>query len=196
MFTLVSQHPLFRSLRDDFKGDFYTKCFHLSSENGPRQPWHDIHSAVRGPAALHLAQAFEERWAKQADATDLVNRHSLGLDNAKTLANKGGWCCQLSRSIDQRVNVFDLRGAMKGRGSAPTYVVDEKLWRKVPEKNASTSKRFVTAMASSLCLNNTCLDKKKGRMVDNSIHLTNIHHIRRAKHFIFIESQVHPAVCF
>jgi len=90
------KHPLFRSLQSTHKGDTYTKCFKVSNEHGPRQPWHDIHSAVRGPEAISLARAFEERWTKQANAGELISRSRLGLDNEITLENKGGWCAQVS----------------------------------------------------------------------------------------------------
>ena len=90
------KHPLFRSLQSTHKGDTYTKCFKVSNEHGPRQPWHDIHSAVRGPEAISLARAFEERWTKQANAGELISRSRLGLDNEITLENKGGWCAQES----------------------------------------------------------------------------------------------------
>ncbi len=61
-------------------------------------------------------------------------------------------------------------------------------WSEVSDKKAEKSRRFVTS-SNSLLSYNRCLDQKKGRLVDTSIHLTNIHHIRRAKHFIYIESQ-------
>ena len=56
------------------------------------------------------------------------------------------------------------------------------------EKNAKSSRRFETATFKELSYSR-CLDTKKGRLVDNSIHLSNIHHIRRSEHFIYIESQ-------
>lgn len=61
-------------------------------------------------------------------------------------------------------------------------------WTPVSDKKAEKSRRFVTN-SNSLLSYNRCLDQKKGRLVDTSIHMTNIHHIRRAKHFIYIESQ-------
>ena len=61
-------------------------------------------------------------------------------------------------------------------------------WSDVKEKNTKSSRRFETATIKDLSYSR-CLDQKKGRLVDNSIHLSNIHHIRRAKHFIYIESQ-------
>jgi hypothetical protein len=131
-------------------------------------------------------RAFEERWTKQADAADLVSLAQLGLDNEVLLENKGGWCTQLSRSIDSRVNEFD-----PSITKAPVQeFVSEGLvsWTPVQEKDAKLSKRFETATMSRLSCSHY-LDMKKGRLVDSSIHTTNIHQIRRAKHFIYIESQ-------
>jgi phospholipase D1/2 len=180
------KHPLFRSLQSTHKGDTYTKCFKVSDECGPRQPWHDIHSAVRGPEAIHLALAFEERWTKQGNAGELVSRSRIGLDDETGLQNNGGWCAQISRSIDSRVNAFDP-SVNRTRSNMDSY--EEKAhWTSMKERHTSLSKRFATAFGSGFSYNN-CLDRKKGRLVDNSIHLTNIHHIRRAKHFIYIESQ-------
>jgi len=181
------KHPLFRSLQSEHKGDTYTKCFSVSNENGPRQPWHDIHSAVRGPEAIHLAQAYEERWTKQGNAGELINRGRFGFDNEISLKNSGGWCAQLSRSIDSRVNAFDP--SIKQKLTAENISQKETFnWTVVEEKRTNLSRRFESAINSDISYH-LCLDQKKGRLVDNSIHLTNIHHIRRAEHFIYIESQ-------
>jgi phospholipase D1/2 len=141
---------------------------------------------VRGPEALHLVKAFEERWAKQADAGELVNLNRLGLDNAMSFSNAGGWCAQLSRSIDSRVNTFDP--SVKELQSEKFICDGLVQWSDVDASNATSSKRFESATFSDITFGR-CLDLKKGRLVDNSIHMTNIHHIRRAKHFIYIESQ-------
>ena len=165
----------------------YSKCFKVRCEHGPRQPWHDIHSSVRGPEVMHLAQAFEERWMKQGVAGELVSRSRLGFDNEITLDNGGGWCAQLSRSIDSRVNAFDpsvRRETLSNSGTSKNKFN----WYSVRERDTKKSERFETATIRDLSYHR-CLDQKKGRLVDNSIHLTNIHHIRRAEHFIYIESQ-------
>jgi phospholipase D1/2 len=198
---LLCKHPLFRTLQSHHKGDQYVKCFKTSPSFGPRQPWHDIHSAVRGPEAIHLVKAFEERWTKQADAADLVSLTRLGLDNAfdgvgfngveigvdgVEIEKKGGWCTQLSRSIDSRVNQFDPNMT---KAAVQEFINDSSInWKQIQEKNTKLSKRIETATTSPLSYSR-CLDMKKGRLVDSSIHTTNIHQIRRAEHFIYIESQ-------
>lgn len=182
------QHPLFRSLQGDHKGDVYTKCFHVGKEHGPRQPWHDIHSAVVGPEALDLVQAFSERWLKQAgkDVDDLVNIHRLGLGDGSKLVNDGGWCTQLSRSIDSRVNAFDA--SIRQSFKSTNIDAVSSAWSVEKEKNTKVSRRFESALMPELKFNQS-LDQKKGRLVDSSIHAAHIHHIRRAKHSIYIESQ-------
>jgi phospholipase D1/2 len=185
---LVAQHPLFRTLQSLHSGDQYKKCFNTNPAHGPRQPWHDIHSSVRGPEAIHLVRAFEERWKKQAEPKLLVSLSQLGLDKEISLENKGGWCAQLSRSIDSRTNDF-----LQVAESASTEFVNDQqvLWTTKghpQDKICQLYKMFQTATMNRVTTSRY-LDTKKGRLVDTSIHTTNIHQIRRAKHFIYIESQ-------
>ena len=57
------EFPLFSTIKTLHEGDFYQNCTAgASSESGPRQPWHDIHCRLEGPAARHVLQNFEERW--------------------------------------------------------------------------------------------------------------------------------------
>jgi len=104
------RHPLFRTLDTDHKGDAYNGCFAVDAANvGPREPWHDIHSSVRGPAALDVIANFQERWFKQApDAvSDLLDLTKLGLTNPLERKTDDAWCSQVLRSIDERTAVFD-----------------------------------------------------------------------------------------
>ena len=73
-------------------------------------------------------------------------------------------------------------------GANVKYVIKPDLWQATKEKDAACSKRFETTTETAVRYSHR-LDHKKGRLVDNSIHLSNIHHIRRAQHFIYIESQ-------
>ena len=153
---------------------------------------HDIHSQVRGPAALELVMNFHERWMKQCPmrSSDLVNPESLRM-NHHSLRNDGGWHCQLSRSIDARVCAFDRVKVQQFRVPTVNKCAAGE-WTAVSEKNkkdfVKSSRRYETLNAELLECNRT-LHQKKGRLVDRSIELSLIHHIRRAKHFIYIETQ-------
>merc|ERR1712062_400468 len=59
--------PLFSTINTLHQGDFYSNCVEgTTAGTGPRQPWHDNHAKVEGPAALDIKQNFDERWNKQA----------------------------------------------------------------------------------------------------------------------------------
>jgi hypothetical protein len=84
------------------------------------------------------------------------------------------------------VNAFDA----SVRQSFKTTNIDAVTanWSEENEKNTKRSRRFESVDMKELNFNQT-LDQKKGRLVDSSIHMTYVHHIRRAKHCIYIESQ-------
>lgn len=42
---------------------------------GPRQPWHDLHCRIEGPAAYDVLTNFEQRWRKVANGF----RHKLNI---------------------------------------------------------------------------------------------------------------------
>jgi len=114
------QHPLFRTIGTVHKApDFYQNCWRTTSgDYGPREPWHDIHMKVEGPAAHDVLQNFEERWKKQVakEFDALYTLPSLFLDREeeeKRFANNpDNFTCQLFRSIDERSAKF--KAAMPG----------------------------------------------------------------------------------
>ena len=59
-------HELYSTLMSEHKEDFYN-CFikQPHANEGPREPWHDIHSKVEGPIAHDVFTNFYERWRKQ-----------------------------------------------------------------------------------------------------------------------------------
>ncbi|XP_018012012.1 phospholipase D alpha 1 isoform X2 [Hyalella azteca] len=114
-------HPLFRTLPVEHSNDFYNGCCPSKVTVGPRQPWHDIHAYVDGPAALDVHDNFVERWRCQAQ--DKENRlyplsaRDFDLDYSSC---SGNWNCQLFRSINSdsahfRTDVLDKLLMRKGR---------------------------------------------------------------------------------
>jgi phosphatidylserine/phosphatidylglycerophosphate/cardiolipin synthase-like enzyme len=50
----------------------------------PREPWHDIHAKVEGPAAVDVAINFIERWVKQAGTRNMFKLvGGIGLHHRK-----------------------------------------------------------------------------------------------------------------
>ena len=101
------EFPLFKTISTLHSGDFYSNCVvGVTPETGPREPWHDNHAKVEGPAALDIKHNFEERWKKQADIhVDRLYSHEDEEEFTSNLEaqipdNEGGhWNLQLFRSI-------------------------------------------------------------------------------------------------
>jgi phospholipase D1/2 len=216
------KHPLFRTLNTLHKDDFYNGCIPTASPNvGPRQPWHDIHSSLRGPAVLDVIANFRERWYKQAsDAVgELLDLGKLGLNDPPIRSSQDAWCSQVLRSIDERTAVFDKthiakfkkhnveefdesleisplsihkKGAktkIKGffqKGKEKLKEAKDALKNLSIHDEASRTFKALSAENFTFALD---LWLKKGRYVDTSMHKGWVHHIRRAKHTLYIESQ-------
>ena len=102
------EHPLFRTLVHEHNNDFRNRMHVSTSASGPREPWHDIHSRVEGPAALDLFANFEERWSKQGDPTHppLTNPlKNVKLDYDYNYSDC--WNVQMFRSINSDSAIFN-----------------------------------------------------------------------------------------
>lgn len=62
------KHTLFQGLDTTYAHDFMQNNFKHASlrRGGPREPWHDVHCRLEGPAAWDVLANFEQRWKKQA----------------------------------------------------------------------------------------------------------------------------------
>nr|VDD23895.1 unnamed protein product [Brassica oleracea] len=162
------QHPLFRTLQTDHKGDYHNPTFTGNLSGCPREPWHDLHSKIDGPAAYDVLTNFEERWLKAAkphrinklktsydDALLRIERipDILGVFDAPTVSanDPEAWHVQIFRSIDSN--------SVKGFPKDPKY---------------ATSKNLMCG---------------KNVLIDMSIHTAYVKAIRAAQHFIYIENQ-------
>ena len=142
------EHPLYKTLPNEHVRDFYNGCCSSSVTVGPRQPWHDIHARVDGPAVQDLMCNFIERWRKQAP--DRENRLLPLSDEEFILDDEPGenkdWSVQFFRSINSDSALFETSSLDK-------------------------------------------LMSRKGRLYENSIQRAYIHHLRRARRFIYLENQ-------
>nr|XP_043639931.1 phospholipase D beta 1-like [Erigeron canadensis] len=163
------EHSLFSTLNTLHKDDYHNPNYTGSTAGCPRQPWHDLHCRIEGPAAYDVLQNFEERWlraskprglskiSKFSDVLLKVDRvpEILGITDARYTSEKDpeGWHVQVFRSIDSN--------SVKGLGF-PKDPKDAK------------SKNLICG---------------KNVLIDMSIHTAYVKAIRTAQHFIYIENQ-------
>nr|XP_043625785.1 phospholipase D beta 1-like [Erigeron canadensis] len=162
------KHPIFKTLETIHAEDYHNPTFTGNVTGCPREPWHDLHSKIDGPAAYDVLQNFEERWikaskfsiirkpkAKYDDALLKIDDmpEFLTVDDEPCLSDQDpeGWHVQIFRSIDST--------SVKGFPKDPIE---------------ATAKNLVCA---------------KNMLIDMSIHSAYVTVIRAAQHFIYIENQ-------
>ncbi|KAK1418720.1 hypothetical protein QVD17_27866 [Tagetes erecta] len=162
------RHPLFRTSQTVHADDFHNPTFASDLAGCPREPWHDMHSKIDGPAAYDVLTNFEERWLKAAKSRGLRKLKTsyndsllriervpdlLGVDDQPYFDDQDpeGWHVQIFRSIDSN--------SVKGFPKDP---------------REATNKNLVCG---------------KNAMIDMSIHTAYVKAIRSAQHFIYIENQ-------
>ncbi|CAN6311488.1 unnamed protein product [Urochloa humidicola] len=103
----TQSHSLFRTLDTAHKDDFYQGNIKGSSRDkgGPREPWHDIHSKIEGPAAWDVLHNFEQRWRKQGRKDvllDLTGMKDVIVPPSQVVSpdDREAWNVQVFRSID------------------------------------------------------------------------------------------------
>ncbi|KFK30199.1 hypothetical protein AALP_AA7G231200 [Arabis alpina] len=181
------EHRILHDLDTVFKDDFHNPTFPAGTK-APRQPWHDLHCRVDGPAAYDVLINFEQRWRKatrwkefslllkgkthwQDDALIRIGRISWILSpvfeflkDGTTIVPKDDPLVYVSKEDDPEnwhVQVFRSidSGSVKG---FPKYEDEAKA------QHLESAKRLV---------------------VDKSIQTAYIQAIRSAQHFIYIENQ-------
>ena len=105
------EFPLYSTLAKSHRGDFYQNCTPgATAECGPREPWHDIHARVAGPAAAQVLQNFADRWRHQQHQGDhhLIPLDGFDLEAGMEVGEEEGgpWTVQVLRSITSDSTVF------------------------------------------------------------------------------------------
>lgn len=167
------EHRLFGDLDSVFKDDFHNPTFPANSK-GPRQPWHDLHCKVEGPAAYDIMTNFEQRWKKATKWRDFGFRKVRHWhDDALIKLDRISWIhTPTGKESDARVadeqdpenwHVQIFRSIDSGSVTGFPKLVQE-----------AESKNLVCA---------------KNLKIDKSIHSAYVKAIRSAQHFIYIENQ-------
>ncbi|CAH8334094.1 unnamed protein product [Eruca vesicaria subsp. sativa] len=162
-------HPLFTTLKTLHEDDFHNPNFLPNTEDGPRQPWHDLHSKIDGPAAYDLLANFEERWEKALQKKHKIWKHG-------------------SSSDDALLKIVMIPEIMELSEASSTDDSDPESWHvQVFRSIDSTSVNgFPNNSKEDPGRNLRC---GKNIHIDMSIHAAYVKAIRSAKHFIYIENQ-------
>ncbi|CAI0471977.1 unnamed protein product [Linum tenue] len=161
-------HPLFRTLDTVHKDDYHNPTFTGSVSGCPREPWHDLHSRIDGPAAYDVLTNFEERWFKAAKPR--------GLKKLKTSYDDA-----LLR-IDRIPDIVAASDApCVGENDPETWHVQ--IFRSI---DSNSVRGFPKDPKDATPKNLMC---GKNVLIDMSIHTAYVKAIRAAQHFIYIENQ-------
>ncbi|XP_050229628.1 phospholipase D beta 1-like [Mercurialis annua] len=162
-------HSLFRTLETVHRDDFHNPTLAEFGVGCLRQPWHDLHCKIEGPAAYDVLKNFEERWLraskprgihklKGSSFEDSLLRYErnpqiIGIAEASCQDENDPecWHVQVFRSIDS--------SSVEGFPDDP---------KDAPSRNL-------------LCGKNV--------LIDMSIHTAYVKAIRAAQSFIYIENQ-------
>ncbi|KAK9758013.1 hypothetical protein RND81_01G200700 [Saponaria officinalis] len=161
-------HPLFRSLQTTHKDDYHNPCFQGATTGCPREPWHDLHCKIDGPAAYDVLTNFQDRWMK---------------------ASKPHGIKKLKRSYDDALLRIDRLHDIAGITDVP-YSRDDDLesWHVQVFRSidSSSAKGFPKNPKEATSKNLVC---GKNVLIDMSIHTAYVKAIRAAQHYIYIENQ-------
>ncbi|XP_048433068.1 phospholipase D delta [Pyrus x bretschneideri] len=173
------EHRLFRDLDSVFQDDYHNPTF-SGGTKGPRQPWHDLHCKIEGPAAYDVLTNFEQRWRKSTKWSELGQRFkrvSRWHDDALIKLERISWILSPSPSTakdDPALRVSDENDPQNWH---------VQVFRSI---DSGSLKGFPKDVYKAEAQNLVCA---KNLVVDKSIQTAYIDAIRSAQHFIYIENQ-------
>ncbi|GFP97767.1 phospholipase d beta 1 [Phtheirospermum japonicum] len=162
------QHPVFSTLQTIHKDDYHNPNFTGPTTGCPREPWHDLHSKIDGPAAYDVLRNFEERWLKAS------KRH--GPHKLKTSYDD---CLLKVERIPDIIGISDAASVTEG----DTESWNVQVFRSI---DSNSVKGFPKNPREASDKNLVC---GKNVLIDMSIHTAYVKAIRSAQHFIYIENQ-------
>ncbi|KAJ6714545.1 PHOSPHOLIPASE D [Salix viminalis] len=151
--------------KDDFRNPNFAEP---AGAGCPRQPWHDLHCQVDGPAAYDILTNFEERWLK---------------------ASKPRGMRKLKASFDDALLKIERLDEILGIAELPPLTEDDpEVWNVQVFRSIDSNsvKGFPDDPKDATSMNLAC---GKNVIIDMSIHTAYVNAIRAAQHFIYIENQ-------
>ncbi|KAK7352205.1 hypothetical protein VNO80_17623 [Phaseolus coccineus] len=173
------EHRIFRDIDTVYQEDYHNPTF-CTGTKGPRQPWHDLHCKIEGPAAYDILTNFEQRWKKATRWSELgrkLKRVSHWHDDSLIKLERISWILSPSESIQ----TDDPELWVSKEDDPKNWHVQ--VFRSI---DSGSLKGFPKDVFEAESQNLVCA---KNLVVDKSIQTAYIHAIRSAQHFIYIENQ-------
>ncbi|XXG86315.1 hypothetical protein AAC387_Pa11g1234 [Persea americana] len=173
------EHRLYRDLGTVFEDDYHNPTF--PTTKGPRQPWHDLHCKIEGPAAYDVLKNFEQRWKKATKWREFgrcFERVSRWQDDALIKLERISWILSPSPpSVPDDVPTVWV----SSEDDPENWHVQ--VFRSIDSGSVNGfPKTAKEAEAQNLLFG-------KNLVIDKSIHTAYVKAIRSAQHFIYIENQ-------
>ncbi|XP_008806154.1 phospholipase D delta [Phoenix dactylifera] len=173
------QHRIFSELDSVFLNDFHNPTF-ADATKGPRQPWHDLHCKIEGPAAYDILTNFEQRWRRATKWREFgkhFRKVSRWSDDALIKLERISWIVSPSPTVpNDDPNLW----VSEEEDSENWHV---QVFRSI---DSGSVKGFPKDVHEALEKNLVC---QKNLVIDKSIHTAYVRAIRSAQHFIYIENQ-------
>ncbi|KAI6706737.1 hypothetical protein NL676_009699 [Syzygium grande] len=163
------QHPVFRTLQTVHKDDYHNPTFSGNTAGAPREPWHDLHSKIDGPAAYDVLTNFEERWYRAAKPRG-IKKLKISYDDALLRIDR----------IPDIVGISDV--SLVREDDPESWHVQ--IFRSID--SSSVKGDFPKDPKDATKMNLVC---GKNVLIDMSMHTAYVEAIRSAQHFIYIENQ-------
>ncbi|XP_057761566.1 phospholipase D delta [Arachis stenosperma] len=181
------QHRLFKDLNTVFDGDFHNPTFPAGTKT-PRQPWHDLHCRIDGPAAYDILINFEQRWRKSTKWREfalMFKKASQWHDDALIRIERISWIASpaIPHSKEKHTIVPDDDPRVWVSHEADPETWHVQIFRSI---DSGSLKGFPKRVDVALSQNLICA---KNLVIDKSIQTGYIQAIRSAQHFIYIENQ-------
>ncbi|RZC05361.1 Phospholipase D delta isoform C [Glycine soja] len=173
------EHRILRDIDTVYQDDYHNPTF-CAGTKGPRQPWHDLHCKIEGPAAYDILTNFEQRWRKATKWSELgrkLKRVSHWNDDSLIKLERIFWILSPSESTP----VDDPELWVSKEDDPENWHVQ--VFRSI---DSGSLKGFPKDVVVAETQNLVCA---KNLVIDKSIQTAYIHAIRSAQHFIYIENQ-------
>ncbi|PWA49563.1 phospholipase D delta [Artemisia annua] len=182
------EHRLFHDLETVFKDDVHQPTYPAGTK-APRQPWHDLHCKIDGPAAYDVLMNFEQRWKKSTKWRDfalLAKKMAQWQDDALIKIERISWIISptipVPKQGDYTIVPEDdpILHVLKEDDPDNWHV---QIFRSIDSGSLKGFPKTVDVCESQNLIT------AKSQVIDKSIQTAYIQVIRSAQHFIYIENQ-------